>query len=141
MSDTPYPYNEAQELWLRDLETTEEPQTKGRLHRILPSDDKEPGYCCLGRACVVLGLTPDDVSPFPCSGSYRGRTGGLPEFAFKRLRLRDDGGELLQPFVKEGRKMHSLYRLNDTGWSFKQIATYIRANPYNVFLPPEESSE
>ena len=62
MSNTPYIFNADQEAWLRDLETTTEPQTTDVLHRLIADYDDDGilisrvGYCCLGRACVTLGL-------------------------------------------------------------------------------------
>lgn len=35
--------------WVHDLETTDEPQTQGKLF-------DGTGYCCLGRLCKVAGL-------------------------------------------------------------------------------------
>jgi hypothetical protein len=127
-AEKPYPFNEAQLAWLHDLETTEEPQTRGMLFRPFPEpgihtgdDDFAPGYCCLGRAIVVLE-TGDNLN------------WSLPsEKTAKLLRLRDSNGSFSPPVDDR----NCLAQLNDDGWSFKKIAAYIRANPENVFLPPE----
>lgn len=41
------------QLWLDDLRTTEEPQTKGYLNIVDEDNDSPVGFCCLGRACEV----------------------------------------------------------------------------------------
>lgn len=43
------------EAWLHDLETTDAAQISGQLRGL--DDDSRVGYCCLGRACAVKGLT------------------------------------------------------------------------------------
>jgi hypothetical protein len=125
VNDKPYPFTPEQEAWLRDLETTEEPQTKRYLHLFSEHDDfsetLSAGYCCLGRACVVLGATECKNGPI---GLFDGNSGRLSNPLMHRLRLR-------------GRGQSMLISLNDRGKSFKQIAAYIRANPHNVFFPSE----
>ena len=131
MDAKPYPFTPEQEAWLHDLETTEEPQTKGKLHRLLDYSSIQPaGFCCLGRACVVFGF---EGHPQMDVMAFDGNTGALPLNLSKRLRLRSCVGALANRH--EG--CDHLAALNDSGWSFKQIAAYIRANPENVFLPLE----
>lgn len=143
MDAKPYPFTPDQEAWLRDLETTEQPQTTGYLN-LLEQVSKvgggvhPAGFCCLGRACEVLGLEKEVKEDDPVAG-YRASDcpgsmwGALPREAKERLRLRSLHGELEEPH--EG--FEALSGMNDAGWSFKQIAQYIRANPENVFLPLE----
>jgi hypothetical protein len=136
MDRGPYPYNEYQEAWLRDLETTTEPQTTGWLHRLNQGSElsESPGFCCLGRACVVLNEEPrigmDVVSYDDCETV-------LPWHIEARLQLRDDDGRLASGMGQ----LTSLADMNDSGWTFKEIAAYIRGNPWNVFLGPDEEPQ
>lgn len=136
MTDKPHPFTPEQEAWLRDLETTDEPQTHSLLHRV--SDGKE-SFCCLGRACVALGL---EGEPFTLGMTYLSESNVLPAQAVAKLRLRDDIGSFKfnGPTLSDDDDVATaLTELNDSGrFSFKEIAAYIRANPENVFLPPEE---
>lgn len=140
----PYPYNEYQESWLRDLETTDEPQTRGYLHRLVEGEDDrgniiKPGWCCLGRACVAVGFNLlEDVyeyAVFPLQIDYEGEI--APKEVCQKLRLRDSTGALY--FSWSG--YDCLAAANDDGVTFKEIAAYIRANPWKVFLPPLESQD
>jgi hypothetical protein len=136
-ADKPYIFSKAQEDWLRDLETTDAPQTTGTLHRMVPIGSVPVGYCCLGRACVALDI-PEEVSRTRQIGVFMGRTGALPEGATKALRLRNSDGELAEAVEADGIAYPTLAGLNDGAeWSFKQIAAYIRANPRNVFIDEE----
>ena len=117
-------YTPDQEAWLQDLEKTRAKQTVGNLH------DPE-GWCCLGRACKVLGVP--SVQLLGWGGthwSFDGHRQDLPAKAVKTLRLRDDLGAFLRPFGD----FKTLTEMNDKGLSFKKIAAYIRANPKNVFI-------
>lgn len=128
MTDKPYPFTPEQEAWLHDLETTEEPQTRRYLHLFEPHQDDndllQPGYCCFGRACVVLGVPEVRNGHY---GSFKSMIGHLPNCARLRLRLKDNATD-------------TLIEMNDGGKSFSQIAAYIRANPENVFHPPQEGT-
>lgn len=143
MTTKPYPFTPEQEAWLRDLETTEAPQTKGFL-RVRQGGKYFPeGYCCLGRACIVFGL--EELDDGDGLSSFLGENVGLPRTITNLLRLYGDCGEF-ETLVdigdaESGSTFHNLADFNDAGWSFKQIAAYIRANPENVFLPPEEDKE
>lgn len=136
-----YPFTPEQEAWLRDLETTEEPQATGSLHIIEPGPGESSGFCCLGRACVSLGL---EETPEGGHFIFNGQSDDtiMPDGAWELLRLRGSGGELDRPAeLGNGRPcVQSLYRMNDIGMTFKEIAAYIRANPENVFLPLEEEA-
>jgi hypothetical protein len=46
--------------WLDDLATTDAPQARGHLAKIV--DDGRVGYCCLGRGCIVAGISRYDPS-------------------------------------------------------------------------------
>ena len=50
--------------WLDDLATTDAPQATGHLAKF--TDDGRVGYCCLGRGCIVAGISqydPTDDDP------------------------------------------------------------------------------
>jgi hypothetical protein len=133
MNDKPeYPYNADQLAWLHDLETTEEPQCTEHLHST--GTDMAYGFCCLGRACIVLGVQEtDDEGPYV---EYDGDPQILTEPTIKRLRLRGTNGDFRVP--DDGASC--LTDMNDKGKSFKQIAAYIRTNPWNVFYDPEDGA-
>jgi hypothetical protein len=140
----PYPFNEDQEAFLKDLETTEAPQAFGWL-------EKDGGFCCLGRACVIFGADRTEgvgkVALFRVgeSGSYK----TLPRSLAYRLRMRGTLGELGRPARLAGVEHRTLASLNDTPdpefkpgekhlYTFKDIAAYIRHDPWNVFYGPDE---
>jgi len=129
MTDKPYPFTPEQEAWLHDLETTREPQTMRYLHLFEPHQDNndllQPGYCCLGRACVVLGVPEKRNGNY---GSFDNHIGHLPTDARLRLRLKVNAIE-------------TLIGMNDDGESFSQIAAYIRENAWTVFVLPGEEVE
>ena len=136
MNNRPYPYNADQEAWLRDLETTEEPQVKEYLH-ISGGRSLKAGFCCLGRACVVLGVKTtgknDDLFV-----AYDGCDQVLTDPTIDRLLLRGTNGDFRDRWANGN---SCLTDLNDRGMSFKEIAAYIRANPWNVFKDPEEQAD
>ncbi len=140
-----YQFTPEQEAWLRDLETTEEPQARGSLHKLIASDDSPAGYCCLGRACIVLGIEKKEAGSdydATCFGE-ESCVSYLPEEGVKALRLASGDGTLIkQPFVLKGKSYDNLTELNDCALlTFRQIAAYIRSNPENVFLPIEEEKQ
>lgn len=139
----PYPYNEYQETWLRDLETTDAQQTVGYLHRLIASvrPEEVAGYCCLGRACIAMGERPEFFLDAEI-GSYDGEETILPWHVVEKLRLLDAQGTFAESIRRtDGGQFDALTELNDAGWSFKEIAAYIRGNPWNVFLAPDEGRE
>jgi len=137
MDEKPYPFTPEQLAWLIDLETTEEPQTQGSLHRLVSTIERPAGYCPLGRAAVVLGLKESPCSHDEYLGSFHGSSAQL--FPFRLLHLRGSSGELRQA-VRDpdtGEHWETLAEINDEmGWTFKEIAAYIRAHPWNVFIDP-----
>lgn len=109
--------------WVRDLETTAEPQTKSSLHRLEDSEFGKAGYCCLGRACVVMGIkeiVPSNASMdkeglffFP---GYEDPEVGYPQHEW-----------FLETFGISRKEMNELADLNDdSDYSFAQIAAFLR---------------
>jgi hypothetical protein len=103
------------EKWCQALESGEYPQTRGWLHTLTDWGDEEtpPGYCCVGVACELAGLEQGlpSIDDFQVV-SYDGELEGAPDV------LNEWAGEL---------DWKELYKMNDSGKSFTEIATHIRA--------------
>lgn len=141
----PYPFTPEQLAWLLKLETTDQPQTRGALRRVVRIEVKAvdgievfpAGWCCLGIGAETLQL-----KEYPCAidhdvSSFSGSSTQL--LAYRRLHLRGASGELLAQVQnpKGGEWASTLAELNDDlRWTFPEIAAYIRANPWNVFTDP-----
>lgn len=136
-----FPYTPEQRAWIDDLKTTTEPQTMSFLWRKRGfSDENKAGFCCLGRICMLEKLS--DETPNRGTAMFCGRESSLPEEIAAKYKLRDPLGRLKQSIIsdKEKHTYTCLADLNDSaGWTFKQIAEYIEANPENVFTNLEES--
>ncbi len=151
-----YKYNALQDAWLQGLESGKFKQAEGALAT------KEVGkltfsYCCLGVACEVyneigtgkklnIDKSHHDNVSFKESmieATYDGEYGLLPLSVSKALKLNDNDGTLIDSIENKGRlrnkracadsEVDSLVDMNDNGYTHKQIAAYIRANPENVF--------
>lgn len=126
-----YEFNEHQLAWLHDLETTDAPQCGGMLAKHI--NVGTIGYCCLGRAeLVVRGVSGDELA---CEFNSV-----LRDDTRQALRMWDRHGRLkfnlvVSTTTRDGTPvtLTSLAALNDNGWTFKQIAEFIRANPEKVF--------
>lgn len=121
------------EAWLRDLETTEAAQCRRRLK------DFEYGYCCLGRACIVL---------IPLNPHYQhpqrdlAMQAVLSDESRMLLGLRDSSGASRNPLPHSTEFLASLAELNDSGrFSFKQIAQWLRAYFFEYFYTDKELAE
>lgn len=107
------------EKWMRDLETTDEPQTKNALA------DKD-GFCCLGRLCEVAIA---DGAPIrrararysPEFIAYNSQSGYPPVEAAEWLGI-DDG----ESATEEIALFCYGVAMNDSGASFKEIAAALR---------------
>jgi len=130
-----------QEGWLNDLEKTRAKQGTGALHNT-------SGWCCLGRACKVAGITPQIVginnrisvyTRIGCGDEvallFDGHRTDLPSSVFRKLHLRSNMGLIKDAEnYPELKGNTTLTDLNDMlGWTFKQIARWIRKNPAVVF--------
>ena len=119
-----------QDNWLNDLEKTQAKQGTGALHG--PS-----GWCCLGRACKVAGIIPTrtDHTRRSTVVNFDGYSTELPPSLVHKLNLRSNTGGIEgaenYPEIMDSTTLASL---NDMlGWTFKQIARWIRKNPTAVF--------
>ena len=99
-----------QRKWIKLLRSGEYRQGRGALRR---GDE----HCCLGVACIAIGISPvSDV------GDY----GALSDYARRTIGLRGPRGETLGG--------ERLTELNDTDClSFAEIAEFIEADPKRVF--------
>ena len=99
---------EIAELWVKDLRSNP-PQTRLKLF-----DGK--GYCCLGRLCLLAGLTPyeEDRRFF-----FSTNDATLPNKVLKWAGMRDEVGHY---------KDTSLAEQNDSGKTFAEIADIIEAH-------------
>lgn len=130
-----YVLNTYQKIWLEDLENTTELQNANKLHTCV---DGINAFCCLGRACYVLGLESEEkksVIWYFSKGNPKGKTSTYaPRSVITKLKLRSNAGDFENPITYNGIEYPNLTEMNDAGISFKEIAAIIRTNPENVFL-------
>jgi hypothetical protein len=105
-------------LWVDALRSGKYQQTAATL---MDGD----GYCCLGIACVVAGVSTDIFGGF-------GNLHRLPEVK-DFFGIDDADGSY---FVEDG-LIRSLAEDNDTGKSFAEIADIIESEPEGLFINPE----
>lgn len=127
--------NDDQVLWLTDLLTTDATQCIGSL-------ETDKGFCCLGRACIVL--EPETRLEEDGFITYETRSEVLSEKLQKKLCLRSNNAEfniseLVELDVRAFREtswsdFSSLTEFNDNKkFSFKEIAEFILRNKKAVF--------
>jgi hypothetical protein len=116
-----------QDNWLNDLEKTRAKQGTSALHG-------PTGWCCLGRACRLAGIIPTKHR-ISDEFLFDGHSADLPISVVDKLYLRSNMGWIAcAKNYPELRGSRSLVNLNDDlGWTFKQIARWIRKNPSAVF--------
>lgn len=104
--------------WIKDLETPGRKQATGTLR-------DGPGYCCLGRACVVAGVKP--VKGTFKEWRFDNEESALPASVVEKFGMRSEDGKLPAPIEVRGMQCHTLISLNDdAGMKFKDIAKVIR---------------
>lgn len=109
------------------LRSGEYKQTMGRLAR--KRKDNKIGYCCLGVACKVAGLT-ENLSLNEDHLNFLGETGILPVSVRDYFGFNDRyGGE----FKYKG-NTNNLVDLNDRGVRFSTIANIIEKEPEGMFI-------
>jgi hypothetical protein len=118
-----------QEKWLKELESEKYKQGRGYLCQ--KAEDDSNVYCCLGIAAEFVL----NISPIRLIHEATCEFGGFRQFLrdFDRMGLDSDVGSLITPFYLKEQRIKSLADMNDKGWTFKEIAAYIRSNPENVF--------
>lgn len=115
-----FKYSELQRAWLDDLKTTTAEQGPNYLR-------KGDSFCCLGRACEVMGIQRVQTTAGHYEYGEDGEVAGLGYDAEELLGLYSGLGD--------GRGVaKALTVLNDSGdYTFKQIAELIESNP-EVYL-------
>ncbi len=105
------------EKWLVDLETTEEPQTREVLTRVVEDYGLPAGDCCLGRLCKVAIADGVAIQTTYAYGAvdYAGYTAQVPNRVCDWLEHSDDA------FFEE-----CALRNDNDMHSFKEIAAWIR---------------
>ncbi len=117
-----YVFNEAQEAWLKALESGEYEQCTHDLH-----DGK--GFCCLGVACVVAGMSADEIH------DYQNKVEAVaPHSVVSSLRLRGERGQVDGTIYIRHMRSVTLTSANDCGATFSEIAAFIRSSPTAVFV-------
>lgn len=151
MANKKFELGPLQKKWVEALRSGKYSQTTGKLH-----DLGEGGYCCLGVACklleepVVKKQYEDDEDP----KAYWGKDENeetfevLPESYRKKFRFFDgSGGYHIDQLTPDERNVvysiygiigetNSLAELNDSGWSFEQLADLIEEYPKLIFAGP-----
>lgn len=151
LKDEPFPFTEDQRAFIDELKTTGKPQDRGYLRT-------NHGYCCLGIACELFKMTSEtfrrnyadeDGKPLTIH-RFGDEHHHLPLRLTYRLRLRSKAANFKNDIYIDGQKFPSLVALNDhisldsalaSAYTFKDIASYIEHDPWNVFLWPDESYE
>ncbi len=116
-----YVFNEAQEAWLKALES-------GEYRQCRKSMTHGGAYCCLAVACEVLNLPKDK------HGDFIDANGTAPVAAIEAMRLRSDIGSFYFEAPIGQVSASSLAGANDDGATFSEIAAFIRSNPTAVFV-------
>lgn len=129
---------EARKVWIEALRSGKYKQAK-RYLKVVEQGETEPGYCCLGLACELYQQFEGDLRVNggwnPLKGltytSFDSIQNVLPEKVQKWLGIRDKG-QLNQEFPIPADCIDShkydfdlLTALNDTGYTFEQIADII----------------
>ena len=114
--------NEVKTKWLAALRSGEYPQCKGALH------DANGGFCCLGVLCDLYDQE-HKVLWTKTDGDYKymGELALLPEVVanWAELPCSDPVVDDPDPEEAETAATLNLSEMNDTGWSFKEIANAI----------------
>lgn len=134
-----------QEIWLNHLETHPGRQMTGKLGRLENNENKvKYKACCLGQALVCLkqfsqGDSFNVESLFAADGDML-EPGSNVRYdltnSFHELGLRDSVGSFTGEVVyskKDSSAICSLANLNDQGWTWSEIAKFVRSNPNRVF--------
>ena len=122
-----------QERWVQFLEQNPDLQGTNQLGYIVRDGENlcdGTKMCCLGAA--LFTLFPHKVGSLDDYG-YKLSL----EISYELLGLRDPRGSLFPrftpKFTNEGIHLYSLAEMNDNGFTWPEIAAYIRRNPENVF--------
>ena len=121
-----YIFNTAQKRWLKALESDKFEQTR----KVLCRHNGELRYCCLGVACeLFVPKEKQTVGRF--YKSFWRQTKVLPVQVKILLKLHSSLGGFRGTISPDN--CNNLAQLNDIGWSFGDIANFIRKYPESVF--------
>lgn len=98
--------------WVKALRSGKYKQGRGKLRRV---EDEVTKHCCLGVLCELRGVR------------FDGARGGLNREELKWGGFESKASLITAPDVLWGQPQ-TLAELNDAGWSFERIATYIEKN-------------
>lgn len=124
------PLGPLQEGWVQDLLDNKELQ--GTLYLASVSEEGKTKYCCLGRACVSLGLKSTMSDGFFFFGREE-RKASLPTEAVYQLKMNEADGRFDTPFSWEGNLYTDLVNLNDDFCPWEVIAEVIRKRADEIF--------
>lgn len=128
----PFPYTPDQKAWLNALET--ETHEGVPLRQCQKKLFNGVSYCCLGVACLVLGIPHETIGDGRFTFDHQAAS--LPAKAVSRLQLRGPHGEHENPVLAAGQALSSL---NDVGrLTFPEIAGRILAKPRDYFTNLDE---
>lgn len=122
----PFTPGPLQTAWLDALKSGKYKQTKEVLFSSM-----EDAYCCLGVACIIAGLLPIRVGDTDYT-RFEDQENVLPESIVEKMSFRGTGGEKRNTLDSS----EALYRLNDQGVSFVEIAKIVEADPEQYFSSP-----
>lgn len=154
--ETEFKFGPFQDAWLRSLESGDLDQTKSVLCNVLYSS-KEPEYsfCCLGVACELMLQNNCRISVTENFEEvhYSGQRNHLPFSVRKRMCFCTEYGgfsddfttwlynhdeELHLEFENDSECLDSLADMNDTSFTFEDIAAFVRKWPWAVFTRPDK---
>lgn len=109
--------------WIKALRSGKYQQARNQLCVVEPS----PAFCCLGVLCDISQLGRWTASGYRQLGGYEAAITLLPEFVMNLTGLDDQAGrfDLPEPERDTGIAFASLTHLNDSGFTFEQIADII----------------
>lgn len=127
------PLGPLQRAWVESLKKHPERQMKGALGRSTSIDNSEYNACCLGEILCVLYRQQIIENPFSNFGIlYSGNSNlSLPAGHYNIIGLRNSDGYLGSSINIRG--CNTLARLNDSGYTWPQIAKIIEDHYKTLF--------
>lgn len=117
--------------WTDALRSGRYRQGRGYL-RTTPIPNEDPQFCCLGVLCDLhKDELIEDVNPYTAVQSYNGEESQLPQ------KLQDKFGISETGRLAESITAKNLASLNDSGFTFDEIAEIIEENFETVDYPKE----
>jgi hypothetical protein len=111
----------------------------------MEADTNKPFSCDVFGAYIVASKIKPDAPLHELSDMdvpyFEGKIDECPASLITLLCLRDGDGSLATPWKRGKETFATLTDANDAGVPFDSIAKYIKANPENVFVDPNERAE